>query len=147
MQTNNDPTPHFIAPLTLATHEQYLFDLHAYPLIDIQTGLKNMNADQSLFINILSTLLTQEFPNEIIAYTQAHTQQDWGSIEKLAHKMKGGAIYTGLTKLQYACQYFEIYYLNDQSILLEHLYQQIMFVLHKTQEAISTLTAKIESER
>lgn len=147
MQTNHSLTPHFIAPLTLATHEQYLFDLHLYPLIDIQTGLKNMNADQSLFINILSTLLTQEFPNEMIAYKQAHKQHDWETIEKLAHRMKGGAIYTGLTKLQYACQHFETYYLNGQSSLLEHLYQQIMFVLHETQEAVANLTAKIEPKR
>ena len=125
----------------MSSHEKRLFDLHKYPLIDIQSCIKNMHADQESFFFILHTLLTQEFPNEKTAYTQAHQQGKWGKIEKLAHKMKGGAIYTGLVKLQYACQHFEEYYQSDQTYLLESLYQQIIHVMQETHIKLETLVA------
>ena len=139
MQTNNSLKSPFIPPLSLATHEKCLFDLDKYPIISIPSCIKNMNADQDSFFYILNTLITQEFPNEKTAYTQAHQQGKWEIIEKLAHKMKGGAIYTGLVKLQYACQHFEAYYQSNQSLLLESLYQQIIHVMQETQIELEAL--------
>ncbi|MBP9774520.1 MAG: Hpt domain-containing protein [Legionellaceae bacterium] len=98
-----------------------------------------MSADHDSFFFILNTLIKKEFPNERTAYSQAHQQGKWGKIEKLAHKMKGGAIYTGLVKLQYACQHFEAYYQSNQSLLLESLYQQIIHVMHETQVELEAL--------
>lgn len=121
------------------SHEKYLFELQQFPLIDIQSCLKNMNADQSALITIFHMLISQEFPNEITSYALAHEQVNWEKIEKLAHKMKGGAIYTGLIKLQYACQYFEDYYQTGQTILLEKLYQQILHVLQETHQTLADL--------
>ena len=124
-----------------STHDKSLFDLDNYPLIDIPACLKNMHADQTSFLSILNTLLTEEFPNEKAEYVQAHTQADWGKIEKLAHKMKGGAIYTGLVRLQYACQHYENSYQHGKTDLLEALYQQIIHVMQETQVGLETLLA------
>ncbi len=144
MQTNNN-THHFIPPLPISSDEKHLFALHRFPLIDIESGLKNMNADETLFITILHTLLEQEFPNESSAYIQAHAKNDWETIEKLAHKMKGGAIYTGLIRLQHACQHFETYHLSGQTLLLEGLYQQIIHTMRETQQALETVVSKAQS--
>lgn len=141
MQTDNPFNTHFIPPMLPSLHEKHLFELNEYPLIDIQSCLKNMNVDQASLITILNMLIAQEFPNEIISYTQAHDQDNWGKIEKLAHKMKGGAIYTGLIRLQHACQHFEDYYQSGQSVLLEGLYQQIIYVMQETQETLEKLIA------
>lgn len=145
MQTNNPFNSHFIPPMTPPLHEKHLFELNAYPLIDIQACLKNMNVNQASLITILNMLIVQEFPNEIISYKQAHDQGNWEKIEKLAHKMKGGAIYTGLIKLQYACQHFEDYYQSGQTDLLEGLYLQIIHVVHETQQKLENLiTSQLE---
>lgn len=100
-----------------------------------------MRADQASFLSILNTLLTEEFPNEKAEYIQAHAQTDWEKIEKLAHKMKGGAIYTGLVRLQYACQHYENSYPRGKKELLEALYQQIIHVMQETQVGLETLLA------
>lgn len=139
MQKNTSLNSPFIPPLYLATHEKRLFDLDKYPIINIPSCIKNMSADHDSFFFILNTLIKKEFPNERTAYSQAHQQGKWGKIEKLAHKMKGGAIYTGLVKLQYACQHFEAYYQSNQSLLLESLYQQIIHVMHETQIELEAL--------
>lgn len=137
MQRNHS-TQRPASSLHISTHEKYLFELNAYPLLNFEVGLKNMNADKALFRTILDTVIKQEFPAEKAAFIRAHAQKDWGSIEKLAHKMKGGAMYTGLSKLQYACRHFEEYYQRAQTQLLENLYQQIMLTLDDTQREIET---------
>lgn len=145
MHTNNPLNTPFIPPLAMSNHEKHLFDLHKYPIINIQSCIKNMNADQESFFSILHTLLTQEFPTEKAAYTRAHQQGKWEKIEKLAHKMKGGAMYTGLVKLQYACQHFEDYYQSDKTLLLEGLYQQIIYVMQETHIELEALVANSTS--
>ena len=120
-------------------HEEYLFELQQLPLIDVSSCLKNMNADESALYAIFQMLIAQEFPSELASYERAHEQVNWEKIEKLAHKMKGGAIYTGLVKLQHACQNYEDYYQSGQTVLLENLYQQILKVLQETQESLTAL--------
>lgn len=139
----NNITAHpFIPPISLETKEEQLFILKQFPILDMASGLKNMNADDRLFIGILRTLLKQEFPNERLAYQEAHAKTDWETIEKLAHKMKGGAIYIGLLRLQHACQHFETYYMSGQTRLLEALYQQIIHTLYETERQLETVIAK-----
>lgn len=141
MPKNNSLNTTFTPPVSKSTHAQSLFDLNNYLLIDIPSCLKNMHADQASFLSILNTLLTEEFPNEKAEYLQAHTQADWEKIEKLAHKMKGGAIYTGLVRLQYACQHYENAYQHGKTDLFEALYQQIIHVMQETQVELERLLA------
>ncbi|PJD90552.1 MAG: hypothetical protein CK424_07670 [Legionella sp.] len=116
--------------------EQYLFNLTLFPVFDMISGLKNMHANQALFIDIIKTIINQEFPTEKMAYEQAYAQQNWEKIEKLAHKMKGGCMYTGLTRLQYACQYLEDYYQSNQTTSLDLLYQQLLHTIDDTQQEL-----------
>ncbi len=120
----------------LSKAEQKLFDLSQFPVFDVATGLTNMHANHALFIDIIKIIIHQEFPTETLAYKQAYAQNNWGKIEKLAHKMKGGSIYTGLTRLQYACQYLEDYYQSNQTTLLDQLYQQLMHTIDETQQEL-----------
>lgn len=139
MRANNRHNAPFLPLLDVASHDQHLFNLAQYPLINIQSCLKNMSADQASLFNILHTLITEELPQEMLAYKEAHQQQDWEKIDKLAHKMKGGAIYTGLVKLQYACQHFEDYFQSKRTALLEDLYQQILSVIEQTRQSLEIL--------
>jgi len=127
---------------SLSLSEKALFDLAAFPAFNIAAGLKNMHADTALFTDIVKTMLEKDLPLEKRAYEQAYAEKDWETIEKLVHKMKGGSIYTGLVKLQYACDHFEVYYQSGQKPLREKLYQQIMHTIDLSQEALQTWLVK-----
>ena len=117
----------------LTDNEKKFFDLDHCPILHVESGLKNMNADRILFKDIIHTMIEQEIPTEKTAFIQAHSKKDWDKIERLAHKMKGGSIYTGLIRMHHACKYFEDYYRNEQTQLLEELYQQILDTMDETQ--------------
>ena len=74
--------------------------------------------------------------NDGKAIEDAYTAKNWEMIEKLAHKLKGGAVYCGTIKLKYACQYLERYQKAGHTALLENLYHQLIHVLKDTEQAI-----------
>ena len=78
----------------------------------------------------------QEIPQDKKAIQEAHANKDWATVERLVHKMKGGALYCGTLRMQYACQYLERYRKAGHTRLLEELYQQLLRVLHETVLAI-----------
>ncbi|MDP3788753.1 MAG: ATP-binding protein [Candidatus Chromulinivorax sp.] len=121
----------------LPDSEEKLFDLVAFPLLDIERALDSMGNNKVLLIDILQSMITQEIPVEKRAIQDAYARHDWDTIEKLAHKMKGGAVYAGVVKMQYACQYLERYRKAGHTKLLEKLYQQMLNILDETQEAIT----------
>ncbi len=116
--------------------EQELFDLNQFTLLDIVRVLPTLNHDKSLLREVLQELAHGEIPREMLALQEAHAQNDWVAIEKLAHKMKGGAVYCGTMKMQYACQYLERYRKAGHTKMLEKLYQQLLHVFRETSLAI-----------
>ncbi|WP_341272538.1 Hpt domain-containing protein [Legionella yabuuchiae] len=50
----------------------------------------------------------------------------------MAHKIKGGAVYIGATKMKMACQYFERYWKAGQREMLEKLYSQARTVIDES---------------
>ena len=52
--------------------------------------------------------------------------------QQLAHKIKGGVVYVGATRLKLACQYLERYWKTGQRKLLEQLYQQLLQVANES---------------
>lgn len=117
--------------LDLTDTEEELFQLEQYPLLEIDTAIQNIG-DEELLRQMLEILLHQEIPNDLVALEKAHLQEDWDAIEKVAHKMKGGAIYVGTTRMKYACQYLERYHKAGYSNVLEPLYQQLITVVSHT---------------
>ena len=59
-------------------------------------------------------------------------------MEKLAHKLKGGAGYLGVHRMFYACQYLERYYKagHRNLELLDKLYHQIIDINQESIKAI-----------
>ena len=75
-------------------------------------------------------------PNDLKELDALHDASDWESIEKLAHRMKGGLVYCGTNRLVHACQYLERYRKAGHSKSLEGLYQQLRQVAAHTMDAI-----------
>lgn len=116
--------------------ETHLFDLDNTPLIDVEPILIEENFDKTLLIKMLHNFFIQDMPSEKQTFEAAFAALDWHKLENLAHRMKGGIMYLGLKKLQYACQHLEHYHKSGQTKLLHALYQQLMRVLSETELAI-----------
>ncbi|MDP3705329.1 MAG: ATP-binding protein [Legionellaceae bacterium] len=120
----------------LPNTEKELFELDAFPLLDIEQALQCMGNNREVLNDVLNSLITQEIPTEKAAIETAHTQKDWVEIERLSHRVKGGAACTGLVRMKYACQYLERYLKAGHSQLDEKLYNQLISVFDKTYDVI-----------
>ncbi|MDP3705054.1 MAG: ATP-binding protein [Legionellaceae bacterium] len=117
--------------------EDLLFMLDVFPVLDVKSALEGIGNNKELLTDILQSMVNQEIPTERAAIQAAYTKKDWNMVERLAHKMKGGSVYAGVTKLQYACQYFERYCKAGHTKLLDQLYQQMLSTFDETHEAIT----------
>ncbi|MFY7698589.1 MAG: ATP-binding protein [Legionella sp.] len=115
--------------------ERELFNLEGYPLLDINAAINSIG-DEKIMKEILQLMISEEIQKDICHMQTAHDQNDWNTIERLAHKIKGGAVYIGTTKLKYACQYLERYLKAGHEKLLEQLYQQLVGVVTDTKHHI-----------
>lgn len=120
----------------LPNTEKQLFQLEHFPLLDIEKALIYVGHHQALLTDVLTTMVTKEIPDEIIKFEAGYQLKDWDTIERLAHKMKGGAVYLGTERLQVACQYLERYRKAGHYHSLDALYQQMMKVIKLTCESI-----------
>lgn len=122
--------------LDLPDSEEELFKLDTFSLLDTKSALLNMGNNTILLTNILTSMVKQEIPSDIIELENAHNADDWETIEKLAHRMKGGLVYCGAFKLVQACQYLERYRKAGHVKFLEQLYKQLFLVVDETTNAI-----------
>ena len=125
----------------LPSDESHLFEMTAFPLLDIEAARLSIG-NEGILHEILGLMAEQEIPNDSIVLEQAYAEGNWDMIEKLAHRMKGGAVYCGTVKLQYACQYLERYRKAGHVLLLDKLYQQLIVVMSETSCAIKALQAE-----
>jgi len=140
---NNEHTSSLLSSklgFDLPDAEEQLFELDSFSLLDMDRALLYM--DINLAGTMFLSMINQAIPSDEIELQNAHAAGHWEHIEKLAHKMKGGALYCGMTKMQYACQYLERYRKAGYSAQLEALYQQLLSVLRETKQAIADWLSK-----
>lgn len=121
--------------LDLPNTEDQLFQLDAYPLLDPENGIQCLGSKE-----VLKELLYQminEFPKDEVALKEAYSEKNWLLIEKIAHKIKGGAVYCGTIKLKYACQFIERYQKAGHTRQLNKLYLQLLNIIEGTKKAIA----------
>lgn len=112
--------------------EEELFLLHDFPVLNADAALKLVGNNANLLNEILRSLAEKDMKNDLDDIERAHEQGNWALIEKIAHRMKGGYVYCGLTKLAMACQYLERYWKAGHTSQLEALYQQLQKVADET---------------
>ncbi|KTD47429.1 sensory histidine-kinase / response regulator [Legionella quinlivanii] len=116
--------------------EAHLFQLNEFPLLDVEEGLKTTGT-QSQLADMLAFMVKDSLPQDFSLMQKAHDEGNWEKTQQLAHKIKGGAVYVGATRIKIACQYLERYWKAGQSDLLEPLYQQAITVIKDSTEAIN----------
>uniref|UniRef100_UPI001055C78F response regulator n=1 Tax=Legionella nautarum TaxID=45070 RepID=UPI001055C78F len=119
------------AKLDLPDNEEELFTLEQFPLLEVEQTLKNLG-DKSILIELLNDLVTASIPEDFTRMKAAFAAKDYEQVEKLAHKMKGGAVYVGTLRMKYACQYLERYWKSGQRELFEKLYKQAVSAIEET---------------
>lgn len=107
-----------------------LFQLSQFLLFDNEDALKNCGKPDVL-VKMLS-LMMNNLPIDLEQMKTAYEANDYSLVEKIAHKIKGGAVYLGTTRMRYACQYLERYWKSGQKDLFPVLYQQTIIVIEET---------------
>lgn len=120
----------------LPQHEESLFDLTPYPVLDTEEGLKATGTLETL-TQMLHFMVQDSLLPDVHLMKEAHEAGDWDKIQHLAHKIKGGAVYVGTVKIKMACQYLERYWKTGQREALESLYQQILTVVDESVQEIN----------
>jgi PAS domain S-box-containing protein len=110
--------------------EEEMFALDQFALFDSEQALKNSGNITGL-IELLN-LLTTELPDDLDRMRKAYHEKDYATIEKIAHKIKGGAVYVNANRMKYACQYLERYWKSGQRELMDRLYLQAVKVIEET---------------
>ena len=85
---------------------------------------------------MLHMMIHEQVPHDLPLLKAAFQQQDWKTIESLAHKMKAGALYCGTIRLQMACQYLELSCKKGEAQALERLYHQLVQAIEDTCHAV-----------
>lgn len=123
------------AKLDLPDTEEELFTLNQFPLLEVEQTIKGLG-DKSIFIELLNDLIEVSLPQDFTKMKEAFASKDYEQVEKLAHKMKGGAVYVGTTRMKYACQYLERYNKSGQKELFIKLYHQAVIAIEQTEAYI-----------
>ncbi|CEG56166.1 ATP-binding protein [Legionella fallonii] len=107
-----------------------LFQLEQYALLDTEQALKNCGS-MSLLIQLL-TVVSQDVPANLIQMKKAYENQDYPSVEKIAHYIKGSAVYVGTIRMKYACQYVERYWKSGERKFFDKLYHQAVRAIEES---------------
>ncbi len=118
----------------LPESDEGLFQLSTYPLLDIAEGIKTTGTEEGLCEMLQFFIDT--LPDDMQLLKIAHEANDWDKTQQLAHKIKGGVVYVGATRMKMACQYLERYWKVGKRDLLEQLYQQLLQVTDESILAI-----------
>jgi len=123
--------------------EAELFHLEDYPIFDLADGISKAGGE-SLLKELLELTLKKIIPEELSALQIAHTEKEWESIRKTAHKLKGGALYCGTIRMTKACQYMERYHKAGHTKLLEELYQQLITIIKETDQKLREVIGNLK---
>lgn len=119
-----------MARVGLPGSDEEMFQLNQFPILNTNEALKNC-ATQEMLTELL-TMMTQELPEDLNKMKKAFKELDYPLVEKIAHKIKGGAVYLGTTRMKYACQYVERYWKTGQRELFDTLYHQAVATIEET---------------
>jgi len=114
----------------LPDKDEEMFQLSQFALLDTEEALITCGT-QALLSELLRLMLT-EVPADLAHMKKAYTHQDYRMVEEIAHKIKGGAVYLGTTRMKYACQYVERYWKTGERALVDALYQQAVGTIEET---------------
>jgi len=129
------------AKLDLPDNEEDLFSLEQFPLLETGQTLKDLG-DKAILVELLEDLIQNDLKEDFLKMKIAYASEDYDQVEKIAHKMKGGAVYVGTIRMKYACQYLERYRKSGQLEHFPKLYEQVVTVIEATESHVKNWLKK-----
>lgn len=120
----------------LPASQQEMFEIDQYPLFDEAEGTDNCGGERALR-KLLKMMVGSELPADRAKMKKAFEESNFAEVERIAHKIKGGAVYIGTIRMKYACQYLERYWKSGDRELFEQLYHQATHVIDDTTACIN----------
>ncbi|RUR19666.1 Hpt domain-containing protein [Legionella sp. km535] len=117
-------------------HNNELFQLDQFPLFDKKLALKNCG-NESILLELLTLMTLKQIPDDLNRIKTAFNNQDYPLVERIAHRIKSGAMYLGTTRMKLACQYVEKYWKSGERELFNQLYAQAVQVIEETGQYIA----------
>jgi len=114
----------------LPDKDEEMFQLGQFALFNPEEALINCGTKE-LLLELLGLMLI-EVPADLERMKKSYAIQDYRAIEEITHKIKGGAVYMGTTRMKYACQYVERYWKTGERALMDALYQQAVGTIEET---------------
>lgn len=124
--------------IDLPDTDEALFEMEQFKWLDIEEGLKNCGGEEELLTELLVMMIEEELPDDLEKMKAAFENKDYPLVEKIAHKIKGGAVYVGTIKMKMACQYLERYWKTGERDLFEQLYHQAVEIIQTTCKNVTT---------
>ena len=107
-----------------------MFHLDDFSILDLEKV--RLCISNSLLEESLTTLLKEDFQQDLEELEDAHARQDWERITFIAHRGVGTYVTLGLYKLEHAGRYLCDYQRDKRTLLLEPLYQQFIQLIHES---------------
>lgn len=133
----NNPKACDLTQDDLTPNENQLFQNEIYLLFDEEEGIKKAGG-KAFLLQVLKLTVEDIIPAELINLKSAYSQKNWHEIQRIAHKIKGGALYCGTSRLVYACMSLENYLKAGHTQLADQLCKQLIDVIEQTYQILTT---------
>ncbi|KTC98818.1 sensory box histidine kinase/response regulator [Legionella geestiana] len=106
--------------------------LSAFPLLNVEEGIRVLGSEHDL-IEMLQCLIKESLADDFARLKAAREANDWEKTCRLAHKIKGGAVYVGTTRMKQACENLEKCQVTEEDVdTMEARYQEALTVIEET---------------
>lgn len=112
------------------------FDVTGLPLFDAHDATMKLGEDDSILTELLGMLLQDTIPEGLEQLANEQTPPE--DLKKIAHKLKGAALYCSTIRLSQAAEYLEKHSTEDKAIV-KALREQLIEVLHQTKVEIDRI--------
>lgn len=106
-----------------------LLTLSGHP-IDLMDGMTKISGNEEAALEMISLLL-KEMTKDLPELKQIVDEKNWGDVQSLVHKHRGGCLYCGVPRLRQACVNLDDYLALGKTVLRKKLYQQLLDELEK----------------
>lgn len=113
-----------------------IFALESYPLLDNNKVAELVNLNKEVAKDIFNLMANHDIPKNLDAINAIREQNDWDLVAKIVHKIKGGAMYCGATRLKYICMVFEKHKEASNFVILPLITEQLVQICIETQQAL-----------
>lgn len=111
------------------------------PFTDLEHA-KNLGFPPGVIEEKIFPIFLQTIPDDLGLLKDAYQKEDWKTVQRIAHKLKGGAAYCGASRMREACDRLEAYLIEGKTELRDKLYELVLTEIGAATKNIEEILAK-----